>query len=123
MRKLDAGADFILTQPVFCASSSTKFLEYFEKENGPIPIPMLVGILPLASHRHANFLHHEVPGIEIPEDIRKKMEAAGDDGARTGIQIAIELIQEVKSFSKGIYLMPAFNRFDYVAEIIEAVKG
>jgi homocysteine S-methyltransferase len=123
IRKLDAGADFILTQPVFCASSSTKFLEYFEKENGPIPIPMLVGILPLASHRHANFLHHEVPGIEIPEDIRKKMEAAGDDGARTGIQIAIELIQEVKSFSKGIYLMPAFNRFDYVAEIIEAVKG
>jgi homocysteine S-methyltransferase len=123
IRKLNAGADFILTQPVFCASSSTKFLEYFEKENGPIPIPMLVGILPLASHRHANFLHHEVPGIEIPEDIRKKMEVAGDDGARTGIQIAIELIQEVKSFSKGIYLMPAFNRFDYVAEIIEAVKG
>ena len=123
VRKLEAGADFILSQPVFCTSPVLKFLEFFEKENGPLPIPLLIGILPLASHRHANFLHHEVPGIDIPEDVRKKMETAGDDGARTGIQIAIELINDIKSFSKGIYLMPAFNRFDYVAEIIEAVKG
>jgi methionine synthase I (cobalamin-dependent)/5,10-methylenetetrahydrofolate reductase len=123
IRKLEAGADFILSQPVFCIETASKFLKFFEKEYETLAIPLLIGILPLASHRHANFLHHEVPGIDIPESICKRMETAGEEGARMGIQIAIELINEIKPISKGIYLMPAFNRFDYAAEIIEAVKG
>ncbi len=50
------------------------------------------------------------------------MERSGENGARTGIEIAIELIQQIKPAVQGVYLMPAFNRFDYIAEIIETVK-
>jgi len=60
-----------------------------------------------------------VPGIEIPEAVQKQMEDAGEMGASKGIQLAIELIRQVKPLAQGIYLMPAFNRFDYAARIIE----
>ena len=89
----------------------------------PLPIPLLAGILPLASNRHANFLHQEVPGIIIPDEIRARMDKAGDKGARQGIQIAIELVEELRGFAQGVYIMPAFNRFDYAAEIIEALRA
>jgi homocysteine S-methyltransferase len=82
----------------------------------------LIGHIPLASARHAAFLHQEVPWVQIPENILKYMTAAGDNGARTGIQIAIELAQQFREFAQGIYLMPAFNRFDYAAEIIETIQ-
>jgi methionine synthase / methylenetetrahydrofolate reductase(NADPH) len=122
-RKLKAGADFILTQPTYAPEEARKFLAYVEEQLGqPLPIPILAGILPLASIRHANFLHQEVPGVTIPEEIRARMEKAGEKGAREGVTIAIELIQQLRVFSQGIYMMPAFNRFDYAAEIIEAVR-
>ncbi len=121
-RKLEAGADFILTQPVYDLNLVTSFYSTFREKCGPLPIPLLVGILPLASARHAAFLNHEVPGISIPAPILDQMNQAGDKGARTGIKIAIELIRQVQSIAQGVYIMPAFNRFDYAAEIIEAVK-
>jgi homocysteine S-methyltransferase len=121
-RKVHAGADFILTQPVYQPEMVNIFFQRYQHDYGPLKIPVLVGILPLASARHATFLHHEVPGISIPDDIRNRMERAGENGAHTGIEIAIELIQQLKKVVQGIYLMPAFNRFDYAAEIIEAVQ-
>jgi homocysteine S-methyltransferase len=121
-RKLHAGADFILTQPVYQLEIVNKFFQRYQQDYGPLKIPVLVGILPLASARHAKFLHHEVPGISIPDDIRNRMDRAGENGAHTGIEIAIELTQQLKKVVQGIYLMPAFNRFDYSAEIIEAVQ-
>ena len=81
----------------------------------------LAGILPLASARHAAFLQQEVPGIDIPPEIHASMQQAGDQGAREGIRLAIELIGQLKSIAQGVYLMPAFGRFDYAAEIIETV--
>ncbi|WP_041454735.1 MULTISPECIES: bifunctional homocysteine S-methyltransferase/methylenetetrahydrofolate reductase [Anaerolinea] len=123
-RKLRAGADFILTQPIYEIEPAKAFLEQIEVAlGGPLPIPLMVGILPLASSRHANFLHQEVPGITIPEEIRVRMEQAGENGAREGIRIAIELAEQIHTIAQGIYIMPAFNRFDYAAEIIEAVKS
>jgi homocysteine S-methyltransferase len=83
---------------------------------------VLVGVLPLVSGKHASFLHHEVPGISIPEEARRHMDAAGENGSRVGVQLAIDLIQGLKSWANGIYLMPQFSRFDMIAEIIEAVK-
>jgi len=91
------------------------------QELGQLP-PLLVGILPLVSTRHASFLHHEVPGISIPETIRTRLEDAKENAAAEGIKIAIELVEEMRPFIQGIYLMPPFNRFDYAAEIIEAVS-
>ncbi len=67
-RKVKAGADFFLTQPIYAAEDGPKLLEAYEAKHGPLKQPVLVGILPLVSVRHANFLHHEVPGIFIPEE-------------------------------------------------------
>ncbi|MEW6651054.1 MAG: bifunctional homocysteine S-methyltransferase/methylenetetrahydrofolate reductase [Chloroflexota bacterium] len=121
-RKFRAGADYILTQPVYNLLPALRFLERIRAEIEGFGIPLLVGILPLASARHAAFLQHEVPGVDIPENIRNRMVAAGDQAAREGIEISIELIEQIRAFGQGIYLMPAFNRFDYAAEIIERVR-
>jgi methionine synthase / methylenetetrahydrofolate reductase(NADPH) len=81
-----------------------------------------VGILPLVSLKHANFLQHEVPGIEIPDETLRRMETAGEGASHIGVELAVELIQSIRPWAQGIYIMPQFNRFDLIAEIVEAVK-
>ena len=120
-RKLKAGADFILTQPIYRADLVTAFLQAYESEHGTLPIPLIAGLLPLASARHAAFLQAEVPGIEIPMETREMMENSGDLGARTGIRLTIDLVRQIKPYVQGIYLMPAFQRYDHAAEIISSV--
>jgi len=83
---------------------------------------VLVGILPLYSIRHAAFLHNEVPGIVIPDAIRERITSAGEEAAQEGVRIAIELAQQIKEWGQGVYIMPAFGRYDLAAEIIEAIK-
>ncbi|HMD88006.1 MAG TPA: bifunctional homocysteine S-methyltransferase/methylenetetrahydrofolate reductase [Anaerolineaceae bacterium] len=121
-RKISAGADFILTQPVFNSNSARKFIEQLTNINGPFTVPILVGILPIANSRHAAFLNHEVPGIDIPNQLYDRMKNAGDDSTHIGIEIGIELINQMKPYIQGVYLMPAFNRFDVAAEIIDAIR-
>jgi homocysteine S-methyltransferase len=122
-RKLGNGTDFFLTQPVYEPETACKFLnEYAAKNGGELKKPVLVGILPLYSVRHSNFLHNEVPGISIPESIRARMETAGDRAPQEGIRIAIELIEQIKEWAQGIYLMPPFSRYDLAAQLIEQVK-
>lgn len=121
-RKLKNGADFFLTQPIYEPQIGPDFIRAYEAENGPIGKPILAGVLPLVSLKHANFLHHEVPGVFIPETARQRMEQAGENGAQEGVNIAVELIEQVKPWAAGIYIMPQFSRFDLVAEIIEAIK-
>jgi homocysteine S-methyltransferase len=121
-RKVAAGADFILTQPVFEPAKAISFLELYDNEYEPLKVPVLLGILPLNNLRHANFLHQEVPGVDIPQAILQKMESAGDKGINVGAEIASDLIREMRRHIQGVYLMPAFNRFDIVAEIIEQNK-
>ncbi len=118
-RKIKGGADFVLTQPIYSTEPLDEFRALYEEKYGQFPIPILVGILPLASDRHAAFLQQEVPGIHIPEPIHKRMRSTGEESAQEGIRTAIELISQLKDHAGGIYLMPAFNRFDYAAEIIE----
>ncbi len=121
-RKITNGADFALTQPVYQPEEAQAFLEHYKQLYGPLEIPVLVGILPLFSARHAAFLHNEVPGISIPAETLARIELAGQDAPREGVRIAAELVQEIKAWSQGIYIMPAFGRYDLVAEIIEAVR-
>ena len=122
-RKAKAGADFFLTQPVYHPDDGPLLLEKYEAKYGKLEKPILVGILPLVSIRHANFLHNEVPGIFIPDETRKRIEAAGDAerGTRVGVEVAVELIDQLKAWAGGVYLMPQFHKFDMVAEIIEKV--
>lgn len=120
-RKIKSGADFILSQPIYDIPAAECFLEKARQELGPLP-PVLLGVLPLANPRHAAFLHNEVPGLSIPETIRRRMDITGENAAAEGIKIAIELVEQMRPNIQGIYLMPPFNRFDTAAEIIEAVK-
>ena len=121
-RKIRAGADFFITQPVYRADDGPKLIETYEAKYGKFDKPILVGVLPLVSVRHANFLHNEVPGISIPEETRQCIEAAGDDGVKAGVEIAVELVNELKAWAGGVYIMPQFHKYDMVAEIIEMVK-
>lgn len=121
-RKLKSGADFFLTQPIFDPQLAESFLKHYASEYGPLERPILVGILPLFSTRHVNFLHHEVPGVSIPEPIRIRMTNAGGEGVREGIRITTELVEQIKAWAQGIYIMPQFNRYDVAAEMIDAVK-
>lgn len=120
-RKIEAGAEFILTQPVFESERVKQTISIFEERYGPLDIPVLVGILPLYGIKHARFLHNEVPGISIPEAIQKRVSAAGDRAPQAGVSIAVEILNRLKECVAGAYLMPPFNRYDMAAEIIESV--
>ena len=124
-KKIEAGADFALTQPVYELDTARAFIQRYEDKHGPLTLPLLVGILPLFNTRHASFLHNEVPGISIPEILQRRMEQAGEAGAEEGIRIAQELLAEVHSVPalRGAYLMPPFGRYDLAAEIIERVRA
>jgi methionine synthase I (cobalamin-dependent)/5,10-methylenetetrahydrofolate reductase len=123
-RKVNAGTDFFITQPIYRAEDGPALLERYEAKYGKMNKPVLAGILPLVNVRHANFLHNEVPGISIPEETRKRVEAAGDAerGVKAGVELAVELIQQLKAWAGGVYIMPQFSKFDMVAEIIEAIQ-
>lgn len=116
-RKIDNGAHFILTQPIYEAETLERFLERFRD---PLP-PILGGILPLRSFRHAEFLHHEVPGIVIPEHLRARM-AKARDPKEEGIAIACEVARRIKPLVAGIYIMPPFERYEMAQAIIESLR-
>ena len=121
-RKLAADADFILTQPVYQPEIAAEFIRRLASLAGPLEVPVLVGVLPLFGPRHAAFLHNEVPGIRISEEIQGRLRNAGDSAPQEGVRIALELIEAVRPWAKGVYLMPAFNRYDLAAEIVEQVQ-
>jgi homocysteine S-methyltransferase len=127
-KKLENGADFLLTQPVYDPAKAQAFLQQANETIGNINIPVFVGILPIASIRHATFLNQEVPGIQIPDSYLQLMEKAEnskekDAKVKTGIKIATELIENMRSFVQGVYLMPAFHRYDVAAEIVDAIRA
>ncbi len=124
-RKVRAGARFLLSQPLYSADPLHALIETYAKvTGGPLDVPLLAGVLPLSSGRHAEFLHNEVPGIEIPEQIRGRMQAVGDGDTawREGLSIATDLVATLRDEVAGIYVMPQFGRFDRAAELVEAAR-
>jgi methionine synthase I (cobalamin-dependent)/5,10-methylenetetrahydrofolate reductase len=121
-RKVANGANFALTQPVYQPEKALEFLNLYAERYGDLEIPILVGVLPLYNVRHAAFLHNEVPGIVIPESIRARIVQSGEAAPQEGVRISIELIDQIKAWSQGIYIMPAFNRYDLAAEIVEGIQ-
>ncbi len=122
-RKVRNGVDFVLTQPVYEPARAQAFLDAYEARYGALEIPILVGVLPLYSVRHAAFLHNEVPGIDIPQDLQARLSAAGDDAPQEGVRIALELVAQMRSWVQGVYIMPQFSRYDLCAEIVEEIVG
>jgi homocysteine S-methyltransferase len=120
-KKIDRGADFVVTQPVFDIDPARRFLERYRERFGQIPIPIIAGVLPPFSLRNAEFLHNEVPGIHLPDWVLERMRGAAD-GRREGIRIAQEALEQLQSLVQGVYVMPMLGRFDAAAEVIEVVK-
>jgi homocysteine S-methyltransferase len=115
--KKRAGADFVMTQPVYDPAVLRRFLE----DTRSLRLPTLVGLCPLASRRNAEFLHNEVPGMRIPDDIRQRMAAAATpEAARLqGMLIAREMLESVKEEVAGAYLMPQFGRYRTAVEVLQ----
>ncbi|MGZ8650987.1 MAG: bifunctional homocysteine S-methyltransferase/methylenetetrahydrofolate reductase [Actinomycetota bacterium] len=125
VRKVDAGARFLLSQPVYDVEPLRRLRTMFERVAGrPLDVPILAGVLPIHSARHAEFLHNEVPGVVIPERVRERLWTAGEDGWREGLAMAVDLIAELRAEGlAGIYLMPQLGRFDRAAELVEAIRS
>jgi homocysteine S-methyltransferase len=114
-QKIEAGGQFIFTQPMYDIDIIGDFLERVSK----YPLPIILGMLPLISYKHAEFMHHEVPGIDVPLNIRQRMNQAGDKSAEEGALIAMELIDKIKGSVAGLYLMPSFGKFDTCLGIVK----
>jgi homocysteine S-methyltransferase len=118
-RKVEAGADFIMTQAVYDIEALERFLEKASRFRAPI----LLGVLPLHSERHAEFIHNELAGVVVPEAVRQRMREAGEDALSEGAAIAREIVAAARGAVQGIYLIPSFNRYDLTAELIQELKG
>ncbi|OGQ82638.1 MAG: bifunctional homocysteine S-methyltransferase/methylenetetrahydrofolate reductase [Deltaproteobacteria bacterium RIFOXYA12_FULL_58_15] len=118
--KVEAGANFCMTQPVY----EPALLERFLKAINDCRVPVLVGILPLASYRNAEFLHNEVPGMQIPEPIRKRMGKSSEknQGGNEGIAIAQEALLATRQMVDGVYIMPPFGRIDSALRVLEVLR-
>ncbi len=118
-QKLEAGAHFIMTQPIYEIAPLQRFLD----RAGKPPLPMLLGCIPLHSSRHAEYLHNEVPGITIPDEVRARMRAAGEHGHEEGLKLAQELLAEASKLVEGVYLMPSYGRYDVVSELTKTLHA
>jgi len=123
--KLAAGAQLVMTQPLYDAAQVEAMLGEARRRFGPdgFPVPVLLGILPLQSSRHAEFLHHEVPGITIPEPTRIAMRGAGEAAAEIGLATALSLLRDVGNAVAGTYVMPSFGRYEQAAELVRRLRA
>ena len=117
-QKIEAGAQVAMSQPLY----DRQTLERFFEKAGPIPIPFLLGVLPLQSSRHAEFMHNEVPGIVVPQPLRERMRRAGENGIAEGLQQSRELLEQTRELVQGVYLMPSFGRYEVVAELVRWLR-
>lgn len=117
--KVEQGAAMIMTQPVYDA----RVLERFLDDTDHLNIPVLIGLLPLASHQNAEFLHNEVPGMQVPQSIRDRMEKVGRGPAarEEGILIAQEALLQVHDRVRGAYIMPPFGRYESAIKVLTCI--
>ena len=120
-QKKAAGAELVMTQPVYDPAALIKFLDDIE----PLGLPVLVGLLPLASYRNAEFLHNEVPGMQVPDAVRERMRKAGGGaaGRKEGVAIAREMLAAVRHRVVGAYVMPPLEKYELALEVIDGFLG
>jgi homocysteine S-methyltransferase len=119
-RKINAGARYVMTQPVF----ETRLVEETAKRTAHFGVPILVGVWPLLNGRQACFLHNEVPGISIPDPIMGRMEGLeGVEGRKEGVAIAKEVTRAVLDHFPGVYFMTPFLAYQTTEELSAFVRG
>jgi methylenetetrahydrofolate reductase (NADH) len=116
-RKVESGAQFAVTQPFFDAET----VERVAKATEHIEIPIIMGVLPLRTSRHAQFLHDRVSGIAVPEPVRERMEEAKDPAAE-GAANAREMIDLARTHFRGVCVMPPFEHYEMLADILPKKK-
>lgn len=123
-RKIGAGAHIVMTQPLYSVQQVEMMEAEARRRFGPrgFPVPVLLGVLPLHSSRHAEFLHNEVTGITIPDEARAAMAAAGELGSEVGLEMVLALVQQVRGMVAGTYIMPSFGRYEQAAELTRRIR-
>jgi homocysteine S-methyltransferase len=118
-KKIAAGAQFVQTQPIY----DVAILDAMLKQTGRFSIPILSGILPLVSERNTEFLHNEVPGIVIPEEIRARMRGKEKEaGILEGLTIAREFITAARDRVGGFYIIPPFGKYRIAEELVRFIR-
>jgi len=119
-KKIAAGADYFMTQPVFDQSQ----IERIYKATKHLKTPIYIGIMPLVSAQNAEFLHHEVPGIRLTEPILDRMGQYAKDkkaACKEGLAIAKSLLDTALNYFSGVYIMTPFMRYDLSVELVDYV--
>jgi methionine synthase / methylenetetrahydrofolate reductase(NADPH) len=118
-RKIAAGARYVMTQPVF----DKALVQQMHIRTKHLNVPILTGVWPLLNARQTEFLHHEVPGIVIPDHIRSRMAGTeGQQGRRQGVEIAKDVVRAALDYFPGIYLITPFLAYDTTAELAQFVR-
>jgi len=119
-RKIAAGARYVMTQPVF----DQALVQQMHARTKHLGVPILTGVWPLLNARQTEFLHHEVPGILIPDQIRSRMAGTeGPQGRRQGIEIAKDVVRAALDYFPGIYLITPFLAYDTTAELAQFARS
>jgi len=109
-----------MTQPVF----DQELVRKMHERIGDLKIPILTGVWPLLSGRQTEFLHNEVPGIIVPDNVRERMaNAEGPEGRRIGVEIAKDVVRAALDYFPGIYLITPFLAYDTTAELANFVRN
>lgn len=119
-KKVSNGASFFLTQPIF-EDDTIEFLSNFKRENSA---KILGGIMPLVSYRNAQFINNELPGVTIPQKYVERFDKdmTRNEAEAVGIEIAVEIINKIKNYVDGLYIVTPFNRIEMVMKVIKAAK-
>jgi len=113
-QKVEAGADFAITQPLYNMEQLGRFFDRVPKPK----VPTWIEIMPLQSYKHAEFCHNELAGVVIPDDVLEAMRTAGDRGIEVGFEQAREFLAAVRSRVDGVLFVPSFHRYEMVAELV-----
>ena len=112
-KKMEEGASIAFTQPVFDLATLDKFLRKIEH----LRISIMLGIIPLRSSRHADFLHYEVPGMIVPEWVRNTLLQAGEAAGEKGMEISVDFLKQAKEHVQGVYIMPPSKKYDMAVQM------
>ncbi|GAB6876678.1 methylenetetrahydrofolate reductase [Thermaerobacter litoralis] len=119
-RKLAVGVvDFVMTQPLYEVEPLERVLDRL----GGCPVPLVMGVMPLHSGRHAHYLHHQVPGITIPAPIREALDRAGDRGLEVGLELAEAVVEAARPYIAGIYVVVSYGKTEPVAEFVRRLRA
>lgn len=114
IRKIEAGANFIQTQPIYDLEKAKRFVDMVE----PLGLPVMLGLIPLKSFKMATYLHTKVPGISLTDDILNRMEKGGKEA---GLEIALETLLAIKQIAHGVHIMP-LNDIQTVLYLIDHIS-